>query len=85
MFIGIAADKLAVPKEELTIEDGQISAPDGAATSYWELADDTLLDRAARGDAAPKPVSDYRVVGTSVARLDLPDKLAGRPRYAPTT
>ena len=81
MFIGIAADKLAVPKEELTIEDGQISAPDGAATSYWELADDTLLDRAASGDAAPKPVSEYRVVGTSVARLDLPDKLTGRPRY----
>ncbi|MDT5243442.1 MAG: nicotinate dehydrogenase subunit, partial [Mycobacterium sp.] len=81
MFIGIAADKLAVPKEELTIEDGQISAPDGATTSYWELADDTVLDRVASGDAAPKPVSEYRVVGTSVARLDLPDKLAGRPRY----
>jgi hypothetical protein len=81
MFIGIAADKLAVPREELTIEDGQFSAPDGAATSYWELADDTLLDRTASGDAAPKPVADYRVVGTSVARLDLPDKLGGRPRY----
>jgi nicotinate dehydrogenase subunit B len=81
MFIGIAADKLAVPKEELTIEDGQISAPDGATTSYWELADDTLLDRVASGDAAPKPVSEYRVVGTSIARLDLPDKIAGRPRY----
>jgi nicotinate dehydrogenase subunit B len=81
MYIGIAADKLAVPKEELTIEDGQIYAPVGAATSYWELADDSLLDRAASGDAAPKPVSDYRVVGTNFARLDLPDKLAGRPRY----
>ena len=55
IFIGIAADKLAVPREELTIEDGQISAPDGATTSYSELADDTLLDRAASGDAAPNP------------------------------
>jgi CO/xanthine dehydrogenase Mo-binding subunit len=81
VFIGIAADKLAVPKEELTIDDGQISAPDGATTSYWELADATLLDRAASGDAAPKPVSDYRVVGTNFARLDLPDKVTGRPRY----
>jgi nicotinate dehydrogenase subunit B len=81
IYLGIAADKLAVPKAELTIDDGQISAADGAATSYWELADDTLLDRAASGAVAPKPVSDYRVVGTSVARLDLPDKLTGRPRY----
>ena len=39
------------------------------------------MDRAANGDAAPKPVSAYHVVGTSVARLDLPDKLSGRPRY----
>ncbi len=81
IYLGIAADKLGVPNEELTIDDGQISAADGAATSYWELADDTLLDRAASGAVAPKPVSDYRVVGTSVARLDLPDKLTGRPRY----
>src|ERR1700692_3030644 len=64
IYLGIAADKLAVPKSELTIDDGQMSAAEGAATSYWELADDTLLDRAAKGVAAPKPVSDYRVVGT---------------------
>jgi nicotinate dehydrogenase subunit B len=81
IYLGIAADKLAVPKDDLTVEDGQISAPDGAATSYWELADDTLLDRAASGDAMPKPVAAYRVVGTNAERLDLPDKLAGRPRY----
>ncbi|HVQ49966.1 MAG TPA: molybdopterin cofactor-binding domain-containing protein, partial [Mycobacterium sp.] len=80
-YIGIAAEKLAVPREELTIDDGQIASAGAAATSYWELADDTLLDRAASGAVAPKPVSDYRVVGTSVARLDLPDKLTGRPRY----
>jgi CO/xanthine dehydrogenase Mo-binding subunit len=81
VYIGIAADKLAVPKEALTIEDGQIAAPNGAATSYWELADDTLLDRAASGDAVPKPVTAYHIVGTNVARLDLPDKLTGQPRY----
>ncbi|HET7666224.1 MAG TPA: molybdopterin cofactor-binding domain-containing protein, partial [Mycobacterium sp.] len=81
IYVGIAADKFAVPKEDLTIEDGQISAPDGAATSYWELADDSLLDREATGEVTPKPVSAYHVVGTNVARLDLPDKLTGRPRY----
>lgn len=81
IFIGIAADKLAVPEEELTVEDGLISARDGASLSYWEIADDTLLDRPASGEATPKPASAYHVVGTNVARLDLPDKLTGRPRY----
>jgi CO/xanthine dehydrogenase Mo-binding subunit len=81
IYLGVAADKLAVPKDQLEVDDGQIWAQDGAATSYWELADDTLLDRAAGGDVTPKPVSAYHVVGTNFARLDLPDKLTGRPRY----
>ena len=58
IYIGIAADELAVPKDELAIDDGQICAPLGAATSYWELADDTLLDRAATGAVAPKSASE---------------------------
>jgi len=81
IYLDVAAEKLAVPKEDLTIEDGRITGPHRTETSYWELADDRLLDRPASGTVAPKPESDYRVVGTNVARIDLPDKLFGRPRY----
>ena len=81
LYLAIAAEKLAVPKEDLILDDGRIIGSDGAATSYWELADETVLDRGADGGAKPKPESDYHVVGTAVARIDLPDKLAGRPRY----
>jgi nicotinate dehydrogenase subunit B len=81
VYLSMAADKLAVPVTDLTIDDGQITGPDGSVTSYWELADDALLDRPASGEAKPKPESQYRVVGTDVARIDLPDKLFGRPRY----
>jgi CO/xanthine dehydrogenase Mo-binding subunit len=81
LYLTIAAEKLAVPKEDLTVEDGRIASSEGTATSYWELADETILDRPASGGAKPKPDSDYRVVGTDVSRIDLPDKLAGRPRY----
>ncbi|HEX3286112.1 MAG TPA: molybdopterin cofactor-binding domain-containing protein [Mycobacterium sp.] len=81
LYLAVAAEKLAVPKEDLVVEDGRIVSSDGTATSYWELADDTVLDRPATGGAKPKPDSDYRVVGTDVSRIDLPDKLAGRPRY----
>jgi CO/xanthine dehydrogenase Mo-binding subunit len=81
IFVGMAADKLAVPKADLAVDDGQICAPDGASTSYWDLADDTVLDRRATGQATPKPASEYRIVGTDVARLDLLDKVTGVPRY----
>lgn len=81
IYVEAAAAKLAVAPDELDVADGEITGPHGAATSYWELADDSLLDRAATGAAAPKPESAYAVVGTDVARLDLPDKLTGRPRF----
>ncbi len=81
LYLALAAEKLAVPKEDLVVEDGRILGSDGATTSYWELADETVLDRPASGGAKPKPDSEYRVVGTDVPRIDLPDKLAGRPRY----
>jgi nicotinate dehydrogenase subunit B len=81
LYLMVAAARLGVPTERLTVVDGQISAPRSATTSYWELADDALLDRPATGAATPKPASAYRIVGTDVARIDLPDKLAGRPHY----
>jgi nicotinate dehydrogenase subunit B len=81
VYLATAADKLAVPKEDLVVEDGRLTGPGGSSTSYWELADERLLDRPASGGVTPKPESDYRVVGADVPRIDLPDKLAGRARY----
>jgi CO/xanthine dehydrogenase Mo-binding subunit len=81
-YLEVAAARLGVHEDKLTVADGDILAPDGASTSYWELADDGLLDRPATGGYRPKPATAYRLVGTSVPRLDLPDKLTGQPRYA---
>jgi CO/xanthine dehydrogenase Mo-binding subunit len=80
-YLSAAAARLGVPEDKLTVADGQILAPNGRASSYWELAGAGLLDRPATGGYQPKPAAAYRVVGTSLPRLDLPDKLTGRPRY----
>jgi len=80
-FLAAAAARLGVPEDKLTVADGQILAPNGRASSYWELAGAGLLDQPATGGYQPKPASAYRVVGASLPRLDLPDKLTGRPRY----
>src|SRR5271166_5172136 len=81
IYLGVAAGRWNVPADVLTVQDGTIAAPDGRTTSYWELADDGRLDRPATGLAGPKAAADYRIVGTSVPRVDLPDKLAPRPRF----
>ena len=78
-YLGVAAARLGVPESKLTVADGQILAPDGRSTSYWELADDAL-DRAASGEYQPKPTSLPRCRHER-AGLDLPDKLTGRPRF----
>lgn len=81
LYLEVAAGQWRQPVDALTVRDGTITAPDGRTTSYWALADDALLDRPATGQVPPKAPSGYRVVGTSAARLDLPDKLAPRPRF----
>jgi nicotinate dehydrogenase subunit B len=81
IYLGVAAARWKLPADVLTVQDGTIAASDGRTTSYWELADDRRLDRPATGLAEPKAAADYRIVGTSVPRVDLPDKLAPRPRF----
>ncbi|MGW1530378.1 molybdopterin cofactor-binding domain-containing protein [Streptomyces sp. NPDC002159] len=82
IYLARAAEQLECDASKLTVVDGLITAPDGQATSYWRLADDALLDRSATGTVTPKAASTYRVVGTDAPRVDLPDKLTGRPRFA---
>jgi nicotinate dehydrogenase subunit B len=81
IYVALAAEMWQLPVAELTVTDGVITSSDGRSTSYWALAADELLDRWASGAVAPKSAADYRVVGTSVPRVDLPDKLAARPRF----
>src|SRR5215831_7270183 len=81
IYLSAAAARLAAPVESLSIVDGDIVATNGARTSYWELADDQLLAREATGQIAPKPATAQHVVGASVPRLDLPDKVFGRPCF----
>ncbi|MCL4801721.1 MAG: molybdopterin-dependent oxidoreductase [Burkholderiales bacterium] len=81
IYLAEAAAELGVAVDALRVEDGEIIAANGRRTSYWALADDALLDREATGQVAPKPPAAHRTVGRSAPRLDLPDKVLGRPRF----
>ncbi|MDQ6620827.1 MAG: molybdopterin-dependent oxidoreductase [Pseudomonadota bacterium] len=80
IYLDIAARKLGDDPGSLQVEDGAIRGA-SAHTSYWELADDTLLEREATGAAATKACSGLAVIGTSVPRFDLPDKVFGAARF----
>ena len=81
LLLARAAHKLGVPVAELGVSDGRISHPGGAATDYWSLAGEGVLEREARGDALPKVPGSYRIVGSSVPRLDIPRKAAARAGF----
>lgn len=91
ILVGAALDKLGAKLDvaadsDLVVRDGVVAVSDGSARiSYWDLAAagtlDRLLDRDADGRAVPKPAGRRTVAGGRAARLDLPDKVTGRPRF----
>jgi nicotinate dehydrogenase subunit B len=81
IYLELAAQRLGVAPDSLTVEDGTIAGPGNLRTSYWELADDDLLARDANPGVRAKAPAARRLAGTPAARLDLPDKVFGRPRF----
>ncbi len=76
-----AAQKLGVTLESLTVRDGVVSARGGGCATYWELATPDLLAREAGFDVSAKLPQEHAVVGRSLARVDIPDKITGRPSF----
>lgn len=81
IYLAAAAEKLGVDVEALRVEDGAIRGPENLATSYWELADDALLDRDASLDVSKKTSSERSISGSPMQRLDIPEKVFGEPRF----
>jgi xanthine dehydrogenase molybdopterin-binding subunit B len=78
LFLQAAARKLDASLESLSVEDGTIAVRGRAeSTSYWQLAGDVDTAREATGEVLPKQASALRIVGRSLPRLDIPDKLFG--------
>jgi len=79
LFVTAAARDWRVDPSTVTVHSGRFTGPEGQRSSYRELAAEVDLDLPA--DATVPVKADGRFAGTDVPRLDLPDKVAGRPRY----
>jgi len=82
LLLTAAATKLGVSHAALAVADGQIRTADGpTGLSYWTLAQPGMLDRPADVPVPSRPRGEWSVAGRSALRLDLPDKVTGRPRF----
>jgi len=81
IYLAAAAEKLGVDISALQIDDGAIRGPENLSSSYWELADDSLLDRDATPGDRAKASSARTLAGTPMQRLDIPEKIFGEPRF----
>ena len=76
-----AAERLEIPAEELTIEDGLVRGKDNRSFSYGELIAGETLRLELADDVPVKAASAYSIVGQSMPRIDLPAKATGELVY----
>lgn len=81
VLLELAADHLAVPAAHLTVTSGVVQSVTGNQISYAQLLGGRLFGRRVTGQAPLKPVQEYRVVGTPVARIDIPHKVWAKPSF----
>ena len=77
MLLELAAKRLGVAVDQLSVADGVISAADGRKVGYGELVAGLDIAREATAKTAPKPPASHRIVGKSVPRVDVPAKVTG--------
>ena len=94
VLVARAAEKLRVPVEQLAVSDGVVQASSDASKkiSYRELIADGFNTNLSwnnrfgnnltvNGTAKPKTPDQYKVVGTAVARKDIPGKILATTEY----
>lgn len=94
-LLKLAATRLDAPVEKLEVADGVVSVANNPETkvSYADLvggkrfdmkivATGTGWDLKVAPDVRPKDIDKYKIVGTSVPRMDLPPKFTGQFTYS---
>ena len=82
-LLQLASKKLETPVERLTVSKGVVSVvgSPNRAVSYGDLVGGKLFNIPFTGSAPVKPAADYKLVGTTVLRKDIPDKVSGKYVY----
>jgi len=80
-LVARAAERLDQPPSQLVVDDGLVRASNNRSGSYGELIGSTESRLELDDNVAVKAVDTHRVVGESVARVDIPAKATGEAVY----
>jgi isoquinoline 1-oxidoreductase beta subunit len=81
MLLAAAAAKWGVPRSELKAENSVIThIPTGRTMTYGEIAAEAAK-QTPPSTVTLKDPKDWKLIGKSQARFDIPDKVMGRPVY----
>jgi isoquinoline 1-oxidoreductase beta subunit len=78
-LLGAASLKWRLPVDELVVVDGVVSHPSGPSAPYGHFARQAAATPPGR--VTLKPRADWKLIGTSAPRLDVPAKVDGRARF----
>ena len=78
-LLGAASLQWKLPVEELTVQDGLISHPSGKTAGYGQLA--RFAAATPPGTVRLKEHKEFRIIGRSAARVDIPSKVNGSARF----
>ncbi|GAB2909288.1 xanthine dehydrogenase family protein molybdopterin-binding subunit [Paraburkholderia jirisanensis] len=81
LLLQSAATHLNVDIATLTTQGGTIVAADGRLLSYGEAVSGVDLHQSARPGVPLKPPAQFRVVGRTLPRVDIPGKVSGGQSY----
>ncbi len=80
-LVAVAAKRLGVPERELTTAESKVShAKSGKSLRYGELAADAA-ELTLNAKPKLKARKDYKFIGKSIARFDIPSKVDGSAQY----
>src|SRR5690242_16067794 len=82
-LIELAAQRLDMPAERLKTSDGAVFIADAPQRklTYGELVGGKRFNLKISGKAKPKRADEYKIVGQSVPRWDIPEKVFGTFTY----
>ena len=78
-LLGAASLQWKLPVEELSVSEGVISHPSGKSAGFGELAQ--FAAATPPGAVRLKKHGDFRLIGRSAARVDVPAKVDGSARF----
>jgi isoquinoline 1-oxidoreductase len=84
VLLQLASKKLGVEPARLAVENGVVSVVGEPArrVTYGELAEGKKIARLVNEKAVLRSVAEFQVMGRSPRRIDAPDKVTGRAKYA---